>query len=240
MIGFAGFRLLCLRAMGVLLVFAGCISAPVSAEVLALWNPSGTVDSSVPLAPASVSSNISSAGNLSGGPGLTPTTFANAYELDNWSAGAFDATDYLAFSTTGTNVTYQSVAFSLYNNFDGTGTWEVRSSVDAFATPLASGSFSGIFFGGVLITANVSSLGQQSGTVQFRIYTYNNAGTTNPVQRGIRGTGGFGTGLSVNGTVASAPPPVVSTPVPTLGYGGLALLVLLVASIGCLRRRPTR
>jgi len=238
MIGFAGFRPPCLRATGVALAFAACISAPVSAAVLALWNPSGTVDSSVPLAPASVSSNISSAGNLTGGPGLTPTTFANAYEFDNWSAGAFDANDYLAFSTTGSNVTYQSVAFSLYNNFDGTGTWEVRSSVDAFGTTLASGSFAGIFFGGELITADVSSLGQQSGTVQFRIYTYNNAGTTNPVQRGIRGTGGSGTGLSVNGITASGPP--VATPVPTLGYGELALLVLLVASIAYLRRRPVR
>ena len=156
----------------------------------------------MPLPPTSVSPNLASAGNLSGGPGLTsPGPFANAYEFDNWSGGAFDATDYLAFSTTGTNVTYSSVAFSLYNNYDGSGNWEIRSSVDNYAATLSSGTFSGIFFGGQLITADVSALGVQSGMTQFRIYTFNNSGATNPLQRGIRGTGGSGQGLTVNGSV---------------------------------------
>lgn len=192
-------RLLC---SGLAFALIATVSAPACAEVLAYWNPSGTVDSSVPLPPTSVSPNLASAGNLSGGPGLTsPGPFANAYEFNNWSGGAFDATDYLAFSMTGTNVTYSSVAFSLYNNYDGSGNWEIRSSVDNYAATLSSGTFSGIFFGGQLITADVSALGVQSGTTQFRIYTFNNSGATNPLQRGIRGTGGSGQGLTVNGSV---------------------------------------
>jgi len=193
-----------LRGGFVFALMAG-FSAPASADVLAFWNPSGTIDSSVPLPPTSVSPGLASAGNLTGGPGLTnPGLFANAYEFDNWPSGAFDATDYLAFSTTGNNVTYSSIAFSLYNNYDGSGNWEIRSSVDSYAATLSSGTFSGIFFGGQLITADVSALGVQSGTVQFRIYTFNNSGSTNPLQRGIRGTGGSGQGLSVIGTASAA------------------------------------
>ena len=193
-------RVLC----AIVFALTASISAPASADVLAFWNPAGTLDSSVPLAPASVSPSLASAGNLTGGPGLTSQgLFANAYEFDNWSGGAFDATDYLAFSTTGNNINYSSVAFSLYNNYDGSGNWQIRSSVDNYAAPLDMGTFSGIFFGGLLITADVSALGVQSGTVQFRIYTFNNSGDTNPLQRGIRGTGGSGQGLTVNGSVGA-------------------------------------
>ena len=159
----------------------------------------------MPLPPASVSPSLASAGNLTGGPGLTNSgLFANAYEFDNWSGGAFDASDYLAFSTTGNNITYSSIAFSLYNNYDGSGNWEIRSSVDGYAATLSSGTFSGIFLGGQLITADVSALGVQNGTVQFRIYTFNNSGSTNPLQRGIRGTGGSGQGLSVIGSASAS------------------------------------
>ena len=225
--------------LGVLFaLIAGVLaSAPAVAEVLASWNPAGTVNSTNPLPPASVSPNVLSAGNLSGGPGLTnPGLFANAYVFDNWSAGAFDSTDYLDFSVSGNGVTYQSVTFSLYNNFDGTGNWEIRSSVDGFSAALDSGAFNGIFGGGLLLTANVSAIGQRSGTVEFRIYTFNNAGATNPLQRGIRGTAGGGQGLSVIGTVVPIGP-AVSQPIPTLGTVGLVALVLLLGLIGFLMRR---
>jgi hypothetical protein len=217
-------------AIGLAFAWLASNATPASAEVLAYWNPAGTVDSSSPLPPTTVSANLLSAGNLTGGPGLTtPGPFANAYEFDNWPAGALDASDYLAFSTTGDGITYSTVAFSLYNNFDGSGNWEIRSSVDGYATALDSGTFSGIFFGGELITANVSALGTHSGSVGFHIYTYNNSGTTNPLQRGIRGTGGEGQGLTVNGSAAITQSPSVVA-APALGFGRWLLLAAL--SIG--------
>ncbi len=238
-----GSRILTSRAitmrLGVFLaLMTGALaSAPAAAEVLASWNPAGTIDMANPLPPASVSPNVTSAGNMTGGPGLTnPGLFANAYVFDNWSAGALDSTDYLDFSVTGNNVTYQSVTFSLYNNFDGTGNWEIRSSADGFSAALDSGAFTGIFGGGLLLTANVSAIGQRSGTVEFRIYTFNNAGATNPLQRGIRGTAGGGQGLSVIGTVAPIGP-AASQPVPTLGQAGLVALALLLGLIGFTMRR---
>jgi hypothetical protein len=168
-------------------------SFPAAAAVLAFWDPAGTVDSTIPLPPTSVSPGIS-ASNLSGGPGLTsPGLFANAYEFDNWSSGAFDANDYLAFSTTGTNVTYQSVAFSLYNNFDGTGRDRPRRRLRLGPD---SGAFSGIFAGGLLITANVGALGVQSGTVHFASIRSTTPAQRTPLQRNPRHRG-LGQGLTV-------------------------------------------
>lgn len=218
-------------AIAIAWIAAGAL--PARAEVLAYWNPAGTVDSSSPLAPTAVSAPLLSAGNMTGGPGLTnPGLFANAYEFDNWPAGPLSADDYLAFSTTGDNIAYSTVAFSLYNNFNGGGNWEIRSSVDDYAATLDAGAFSDIFAGGELITANVSALGVRSGSVQFRLYTFNNSGDTNPLQRGIRGTGGGGQGLAVNGSGAAGPPP--PPPVaqaPMLGFGRWLLLAgLLIAA----------
>src|SRR5882757_417472 len=101
---FSKFRTHNLRVLcsGFYFALIASVSAPASAEVLAFWNPSGTVDSSLPLPPTNVSASLLAAGSLSGGPGVTsPGPFANAYEFDNWSGGVFDAADYLAFSTTG-------------------------------------------------------------------------------------------------------------------------------------------
>ena len=207
-------------------------SLAVHAAVLVQWNPTGTIQSSTPLAPSLVSLDVT-AGNLTLGPGLTdPGPFANAFVGDNWSAGALDTTDYLSFSITG-NVTYQSVEFSLYNNFDGAGNWELRSSADAFASTLASGTFTGIFGGGLFISADVSALGTQNGSIEFRLYTYNNSGTTNPLQRGIRGTAGGGSGLVINGTTGGGTPPVVAAlPVPALSEAMLFGLIVLVGLSG--------
>jgi hypothetical protein len=234
------FRSLWLYAYSGLAALLLCV-APFAAhaDVLAQWNPAGTVQSSSPLPPSVVSPNLGSAGNLTLGPGLTdPGPFANAFVGNNWPSGALDTNDYLSFAITG-NVTYQSVVFSLYNNFDGSGNWELRSSVDSFASTLASGTFSGIFAGGELISADVSSLGTQAATVVFRLYTYNNSGTTNPLQRGIRGTGGLGMGLTLNGTASGGgppppppPPPVTPIATPTLSDATLFALTVIVGFIG--------
>ena len=212
-------------AAGFAFVCIASVATPAFATVLASWNPAGTIDSSTSL-PASASNALISAGSLSGSPDLTsPGPFANAYEFDNWPSGALDTGDYLAFSMAGNNVTYSTVAFSMYNNFDGSGNWEIRSDIDNYAATLDSGTFSGIFGGGEPITANIAALGTRSGSVQFRLYTFNNSGTTNPLQRGIRGTGGGGEGLSLSGSVAGAQTSIATTP--TLGGGRWLLLIAL-------------
>lgn len=208
------------------------------AQALAEWNPSGTVQSSTPLAPSSVAANVS-ASSLALGPDISdPGPFANAFMGTNWPAAAFDSGAYLSFSTSG-NLTYSAVVFSLYNNFDGTGNWELRSSVDSFASALASGTFSTISGGGEFISADVTALGTVNGTVEFRLYTYNNVGTTDPLQRGIRGTGGGGSGLAVLGVANGGGPPVIvpGIPVPALDAPMIVVLMALVAIAGIARRR---
>lgn len=221
-------------AIGMIFAWIASIATPACAEILAYWNPAGTIDSSSPLPPTTVSAPLLSAGDMTGGPGLTnPGLFANAYEFNSWPSGPLSTDAWLAFSTTGDNIAYSTVVFSMYNNFDGSGNWEIRSSNDDYATALDAGTFSGIFGGGELITANVSALGVRSGTVQFRLYTFNNSGDTNPLQRGIRGTGGGGQGLTVNGSAGTAPPPPPRTvaQAPLLGFGRWLLLAgLLIAA----------
>ncbi len=222
------------------LALATLAGAPLAAQAQALaeWNPSGTVQSSTPLAPSSVAANVS-AGTLALGPEISdPGPFANAFMGTNWPSTAFNAGAYMSFSTTG-NLTYTAVVFSLYNNFDGTGNWELRSSADSFASALAAGTFSTISGAGQFISADVSALGTINGTVQFRLYTYNNAGTTNPLQRGIRGTGGGGSGLAVLGVANGGGPPVIAPgiPVPALGVPMLWALMALVGLAAVLGRR---
>jgi hypothetical protein len=169
--------------------------------VIATWLPNGTIDSTNPL-PASSMATYVTAGSLIKANNLTAAAFANAFMGDNWPSGARDSNKYLEFSVTaavGRSILFDSVRFSLYNNFDGNTSWELRSSVDGYATALASGTATTIYGGGVPINANVSSLGTRSGTVTFRFYTFNNSGTTSPLQRGFRGSGGGGTNLNIYG-----------------------------------------
>ena len=95
----SAFRTVHKAAIGVAFAWVASIATPAFADTLAYWNPAGTVNTSSPLPPTTVSADLSAAGNLSGGPGLTGGAWANAYALDNWPAGALDANDYLAFST---------------------------------------------------------------------------------------------------------------------------------------------
>ncbi len=232
-------------ALVLALPLALATAATARAETFATWDPVGTLDGTSPLIPSFVSPDIDSAGTLNRSASIVAGgSFANAFMGDNWPAGALDTGAYMAFSVAGDDLAYETVAFSLYNNFDGTGSWQIRSSVDGFAAPLASGTFSDISFDGENITADISALGTVTGNVEFRLYTYDNAGATSPLQRGIRGSGGAapGIGLSVTGTAAGGPVVVTpAQPVPTLAPASLAALAALLAAAAALkRRRATR
>jgi hypothetical protein len=174
----------------------------VAASAVAKWVLNGTIDSTNSL-PASTTASGVSAESLTRSAPLTPMVFANAFVTDNWPAGALDTGSFFDFGVTpSTSISYDSVRFSLYNNFDGAVSWQLRSSIDNFTSPLAQGSVaSGIFGGGVPIVANVSALGNRTGTVTFRFYTFSNSGATSPLQRGFRGSAAGGTDLSVFGAV---------------------------------------
>lgn len=172
----------------------------VAASALATWVLNGTVDSTAARAVTTTVAGVT-AGTLARSAALTPLVFASAFMADNWPAGAINTNAFFSFSVTAaTSITYESVRFSLYNNFDGATAWQVRSSVDNFVAPLAQGSLAaGIAGGGAAITANVSALGNRTGTVTFRFYTFANSGTTSPLQRGFRGDMFGGTNLRVFG-----------------------------------------
>jgi hypothetical protein len=173
-------------------------TGPTSA--IATWTLNGTPSS--PWA-ASGSSTYVTAGDLTM-TGVTYMTFANAFVGDNWPSGAIELGKYFEFSATasgGHAIRYDTVRFSLYNNFDGMCSWELRSSVDGYAAALDGGTESNIAQPGVPITASVAIIGTRTGTVTFRFYAYNNSGTTSPLQRGFRGSAPGGIDLKIWGDV---------------------------------------
>lgn len=184
------------------------LAAPANAQ-LAVWDPSGVVDSANPVAVSSTDPDVS-ASDLTKSPSLLDLIVANTFMAGFWPTGPLDPDKYFEFSVTpdlGLKIVYSDVTFSLRNFagccFDGTSDWEVRSSVDGYASALDSGSIlSGLPTPGVVVVADVSSLGSVADTVTFRIYTFNNMDTTAfPDRRGITGTSLAGVGLEVNGVV---------------------------------------
>lgn len=183
------------------------ITAPVP---IATWALTGSINSAVPFLVTSVEPNISASPLTA--TGLTAVGFAWAFMADNWPSGtAPDMGKYFEFSVSpaaGSSVVFDSVRFSLYNNYDGATSWVLRSSVDGFVSNLASGSHGmGIFGAGIHLTANLNvvgnGLGVRSNPTTFRFYTYGNSGcpTCGPLQRGFRGNPGGGTDLKVWGSV---------------------------------------
>jgi hypothetical protein len=175
---------------------------PPPTTTLATWLLNGTISSTNPVPVSTTVANVS-AGVLSQ-TGLTGTNFANAFVTDNWPSSALDPGKYFSFSVTAggvASIRYDTVRFSLYNNHTGSTAWELRASHDSFATALDSGTSSSIVGSGTPITADVSAIGTVTGTVTFRFYTYNNSGSTSPLQRGFRGSAAGGIDLTVWGAL---------------------------------------
>jgi hypothetical protein len=156
---------------------------------LATWWIPDTCNSSTPVSGTSLASGVT-VPPLSQ-VGLTPRNFAHAFVADNWPSGPRNPGQYFLLGVTagsGRSIAYLEFEFSLYNNYSGVSDWEIRSIVDGYSSVIDSGTATSIAAGGQHIIADVSSVGTRTGTVWFRFYTYNNSGTTNPLQRGFRDT----------------------------------------------------
>jgi hypothetical protein len=183
-------------------------SATVSARFaapfsMAFWEIVGLVDSTAAL-PVKTTANGVTASALTKSSSLQALTFNEAFMATGWpSASTPDLFKYFEFSVTapsGGSAFFDTARFSLYNNTEGSSTWELRSSADGFAEALSTGTVpNGLFSAGTVVNAGLGGVGFRGGTVTFRLYLYGNTGTTNPQQRGLRGTNGNGVNLTVIG-----------------------------------------
>jgi hypothetical protein len=180
------------------------LTPSISGAEIAEWHLSGTIDSSQPFPPSITAPHVS-ASSLRKAPTLTPVLGASVFLVRDWPVSPMiDPEKYLEFGVTaqpGYEIYCQEIEFSLYNNFHGTSSWEIRSSEDGYVAALDSGSVTDIIVDGEPVLAHVSDIGFRSGSVTFRLYTYDNTGTTDPDRRGLRGGTYGGRNLKIRGVV---------------------------------------
>lgn len=160
------------------------------AEVLAAWEIRG--DSPEYELPATLSAA-----------GVTPTELTRAsafartaayqdtFAAHDWPADNLDPNKYFEFGIEGATVTLDHLEFSISstNARDGSADWQIRSSVDDFATAVAEGSVSEFALPGLAVAPDLTSLGTLEGGVTLRIYIFNVASDEFP-SVGIRGSDG--------------------------------------------------
>jgi hypothetical protein len=188
-----------------------------------------------------ISPTISATGNnpdVSGGPltaaaGMTPNpselNVAGHFLFSPWQTGASPVTiaNYFEFSITadpGFQINYATVGYSLAAL--STPTWELRSSVDGYATSFGTHTVS-LDAKQNPITDNVNSLGTRTGTVTFRLYGYNYDNTPGSSDGLANNNGFFGPALSgrnlvINGTTSAVPEPHQYAIIAGLGLLGFA------------------
>jgi hypothetical protein len=149
------------------------------------------------------------------------------------SAVAPDLTRYFTFSVAadaGFSIVYQTLTLSLFRGVfitHGAEQWQLRSSVDGFAAAVASFDLSAsapdeqVLFSGV----DISSVGTQTGTVEFRLYGYDYTNLTDNSGLGNNGAlPGTGSDVILGGLVV---------PEPSTG----ALVLVGLGALAVIRRR---
>jgi hypothetical protein len=210
----------------VALVFAGfgtASAAPITEYDIATANAASANVVNIASQDANVTSSTMMSSGLSS-PFNNPQTFCYL----NWpTAGALNPTQYYQFTitpNTGFEVNYSDIDLAVASGGSGTGTFEIRSSVDSFASSLVTQNFP-INATWQAYNVNISALGTQTSAVTFRFYMYN------VPSNGFSGLGvdpffgPNGSNFTVNGTVSSTNGPVIPEPssLALFGMGAIGL-----------------
>ncbi|MBM3833589.1 MAG: hypothetical protein FJ403_10030 [Verrucomicrobia bacterium] len=144
-----------------------------------------------------------SVSSMSRGLGLTATTSAGTFNAKSWTTGsAIGSDDYYAFSITpnsGAHLTLTSLVMDERRSSSGIRNWSVRSSLDSFASDLASFS---VPDNDDTRTGQSTALGSAfqnlTASVEFRVYAFS----------AESGTGTWRIdNVVLNGTLTSTPEP---------------------------------
>ena len=168
---------------------------------VATWVLSGSLNSATPLSVTSTATNVTGA-SLSSGPSVPSSGgFQNEYWSYGWpypgdaSGGVLNVNKYFTFGTTATTgheILYRAIKFTTCTS--GPQSWAVRTSIDNYAANIATGTN---VAANTDVTAAISSLGQRSGTVTFRVYFF----ATSNEYHGFKGSPAGGQDLKVTGIV---------------------------------------
>lgn len=113
---------------------------PSAGTPVASWSLNGIITSSNPVPATSTATDVT-AGSLTLSSALQARLFLDAFVGGGWPlSGAPDTSRYFQFwvaTGPGRAIDFENVLFALHNNHSGTSNWQIRSSVDGFATVLA-------------------------------------------------------------------------------------------------------
>jgi MYXO-CTERM domain-containing protein len=210
------------NAIAIALV-AGLASAA-SAEVITSWVNFGQPGDQASSPVGTTAANVTGI-ELTRGSGLGVSAANNSFSSNGWDQGdGDDEQDYFSFGFTvadGYSVNLDSFWVGARSSNTGPGFLGLFSSVDGFTTNLFTFTQSGTNFNNVV--ADLSSLDNLTGTVEFRVYALNEVSANG----GIVGSGGtfrFGdyfdganfSEMRFEGTVVPAPGAMA-----LIGLGGL-------------------
>ncbi len=184
---------------------------------------------------ASVPSNLTAAA-VSRGSGITPNAGVRSINSANWTTGAsIDVNDYYTFGVTpsaGNTISLTSLAFTDQRSGTGPNSFQVRSSVDGFASALFTYSLPGTTSSQSFNLGSISSLQNVVSGVAFRIYGFGATGTAGTYRITSLSAGN---GLVLGGTLNAITPPVGGSAAPEPGT--LAFLLPVLPVIGLIARR---
>lgn len=164
-------------------------------------------------------SNISVSG-IGGGPTIVPNPGSNRYAANSWSLANLDSGDYFTWTLTpnsGYEIDFNSLSGSWQRSATGPQQYSLRSSLDNFASEIASGEVTGNAVP-VAYSLNLSALQDVTSPIEFRLFAWGgsaNAGTFSIVD------------FAFDGSVAA-----VSVPEPA----SLALVLTAACVCGFFRR----
>ncbi|MGQ0560112.1 MAG: VCBS domain-containing protein [Sphingosinicella sp.] len=152
------------------------------------------------VAPGIIVSSLTAVGALTG------TPFSNHFYLAGWG-NTLDTSKYyeVTINPNGKTIDFDSVRFSIENAGPNTSTWYLRSSVDGFASSIATGTVNGQDV--TKFTASLGNLALASGPITFRWYFTSPGGTTGFANHEPGGAGGglpdVGQDLIFTGSIGS-------------------------------------
>jgi hypothetical protein len=165
-----------------LLLFAPVFA---KAQTVGTWSFAGT------LAGTGTANNTVSAASL--GPGIDTSAFLSGvyYGEGNWPSGGLDPNYYLQFSLTpnsGHELSLSGISLNIRRSTTGTAAgsgpnnWSIRSSLDGFATDIATGGLA-LSTSPTLTVALGTAFASLSTTVTFRLYGFNQVTTASGFDR---------------------------------------------------------
>jgi hypothetical protein len=147
------------------------------AAIIATYNLAGAAGGEASSAAPTISGNVT-ATSITRGAGLTANAGGNSFNSANF-ATTFDATKYVQLGiapTAGNSLTLNNLFFNTQRSNTGPATVEIRSSLDGYATTIATISPpASLAAQSVALPAAFSSL---SSGVTFRLFGYSASGTS--------------------------------------------------------------